>query len=195
MATAGTSGQSTFGLGRKKKAPGLMDQISKFFGGDKKKRSKGSFRGHLAASPQQSSSRRRTNENAVVHFFRSIVSSPRPKSRWRDVLGLSDSLLLDDFETARLFMSHNRPHHHGPKAQSRRSDDAETKAHCPDSSTWETLSPAHPLNAGAPSSELSAEDQTTDSTTPMERDQEGGGVGGGADLQPADSQPQETLTN
>lgn len=34
----------------------------------------GSFRGHLAASPQQSSARRRTNENAVVHFFRSIVS-------------------------------------------------------------------------------------------------------------------------
>lgn len=41
MATASTSGQSTFGLGRKKKNPGLMDQISKFFGGgDKKKRSK-----------------------------------------------------------------------------------------------------------------------------------------------------------
>lgn len=40
MATASTSGQSTFGLGRKKKAPGLMDQITKFFGGDKKKRSK-----------------------------------------------------------------------------------------------------------------------------------------------------------
>ncbi|KAG7233044.1 hypothetical protein INR49_007535 [Caranx melampygus] len=81
MATASGSGQSTFGLGRKKKNPGLMDQISKFFGGDKKKRSKGSFRGHLASSPQQSSSRRRTNENAVVSFFRSIVSSPRPKSR------------------------------------------------------------------------------------------------------------------
>ncbi|XP_042363171.1 myelin basic protein isoform X2 [Plectropomus leopardus] len=91
MATASTSGQSTFGLGRKKKNPGLMDQITKFFGGDKKKRSKGSFRGHLASSPQQSSSRRRTNENAVVHFFRSIVSSPRPKSRWRDVLGLASS--------------------------------------------------------------------------------------------------------
>ncbi|XP_029370032.1 myelin basic protein [Echeneis naucrates] len=90
MATASTSGQSTFGLGRKKKNPGLMDQISKFFGGDKKKRSKGSFRSHLASSPQQSS-RRRTNENAVVHFFRTIVSSPRPKSRWRDVLGLASS--------------------------------------------------------------------------------------------------------
>ncbi|KAM7384642.1 hypothetical protein PAMA_011815 [Pampus argenteus] len=81
MATASTSGQSTFGLGRKKKNPGVMDSISKFFGGDKKKRSKGSFRGHGATSPQQSSARRRTNENAVVHFFRSIVSSPRPKSR------------------------------------------------------------------------------------------------------------------
>lgn len=34
----------------------------------------GSFRGHLAASPQQPSARRRTNENAVVHFFRSLVS-------------------------------------------------------------------------------------------------------------------------
>ncbi|XP_059206213.1 myelin basic protein isoform X6 [Centropristis striata] len=80
MATASTSGQSTFGLGRKKKNPGLMDQITKFFGGDKKKRSKGSFRGHLASSPQQSSSRRRTNENAVMHFFRSIASSPRAES-------------------------------------------------------------------------------------------------------------------
>ncbi|KAM9838539.1 myelin basic protein isoform 2-T2 [Aulostomus maculatus] len=80
MATASTSGQGTFGLGRKKKNPGLMDSISKLFGGDKKKRSKGSFRGHLSTSPQQSA-RRRTNENAVVHFFRSIVSSPRPKSR------------------------------------------------------------------------------------------------------------------
>ncbi|XP_054620706.1 uncharacterized protein LOC129173659 isoform X1 [Dunckerocampus dactyliophorus] len=86
MATASTSG-----LGRKKKSPGLMDSFSKIFGGDKKKRSKGSFRGHLAASPQQSSARRRTNENAVVQFFRSIVSSPRPKSKWREVFGLASS--------------------------------------------------------------------------------------------------------
>uniref|UniRef100_UPI0037E82208 myelin basic protein isoform X4 n=1 Tax=Semicossyphus pulcher TaxID=241346 RepID=UPI0037E82208 len=102
MATASTSGQSTFGLGRKKKAPGLMDQITKFFGGDKKKRSKGSFRGHLAASPQQSSSRRRTNENAVVHFFRSIASSPRAEStkspvrRRRDQSTLSRLFNLGD---------------------------------------------------------------------------------------------------
>ncbi|XP_011607647.1 myelin basic protein-like isoform X1 [Takifugu rubripes] len=91
MATASTSGQSSFGLGRKKKNPGLMDQIGQFFGGDKKKRSKGSFRGHLSSSPQQSSARRRTNENALLHFFRSFVSSPRPKSRWRDVFGLASS--------------------------------------------------------------------------------------------------------
>ncbi|XP_034091857.1 myelin basic protein isoform X2 [Gymnodraco acuticeps] len=80
MATASTSGQSSFGLGRKKKQPGLMDQITKFFGGDKKKRSKGSFRGHGPASPQQSSARRRTKENAVVHFFRSLASSPSAES-------------------------------------------------------------------------------------------------------------------
>ncbi|KAG5264876.1 hypothetical protein AALO_G00259020 [Alosa alosa] len=85
MATASTSGQSAFGLGRKKKAPGLLDQIGKFFGIDKKKRGKGSFRGHLSSSPQRpqhSSSRRRGDENVVVHFFRSFVSSsPRPRSR------------------------------------------------------------------------------------------------------------------
>lgn len=40
MATGSTSGQSGFGLGRKKKSPGLMDQIGQFFGGNKKKRSK-----------------------------------------------------------------------------------------------------------------------------------------------------------
>ncbi|KAL0962596.1 hypothetical protein UPYG_G00342240 [Umbra pygmaea] len=84
MATASTSGQS-----RRKKAPGLMDQIGTFFGGDKKKRSKGSFRGH-ATSPKPAP-RRRANENAIVHFFRSLsaTSSPRPKSRWREVLGLA----------------------------------------------------------------------------------------------------------
>ncbi|XP_035476900.1 uncharacterized protein mbpa isoform X1 [Scophthalmus maximus] len=191
MATASTSGQSTFGLGRKKKNPGLMDQISKFFGGEKKKRSKGSFRGHSASSPQQSSARRRTNENAVVHFFRSIVSSPRPKSRWRDVLGLSDSLLLDDFETARLFMNHNRPRRRVPRAQSRRSGDAGTRAHCPDSSTWEKPSPVHPLNAGAPSSELSAEDQTNADPAAAGRD-DGGDA---ADRRAADSQPPHMLTH
>ncbi|XP_055081384.1 uncharacterized protein mbpa isoform X3 [Periophthalmus magnuspinnatus] len=91
MASSSGPGHSAFGLGRKKKSPGLMDQISKIFTGDKKKRSKGSFRGHTA-SPQQSSTRRKQNENAVLKFFRSLVAtSPRPKSRWRDVLGLGDS--------------------------------------------------------------------------------------------------------
>uniref|UniRef100_A0A671NGD7 Uncharacterized protein n=1 Tax=Sinocyclocheilus anshuiensis TaxID=1608454 RepID=A0A671NGD7_9TELE len=45
---------------------------------------KGSFRGHLSSSPQRpqhSSTRRRGDVNPVVHFFRSFVSSPRPKSR------------------------------------------------------------------------------------------------------------------
>ncbi|XP_056271997.1 myelin basic protein isoform X2 [Pseudoliparis swirei] len=77
MATASTSGQSR----KKNQSPCLMDQITNFFGGDKKKRTKGSFRGHLSTSPQQSAARRQASENAVVHFFRSFVSSsPRPKS-------------------------------------------------------------------------------------------------------------------
>ncbi|XP_013881113.1 myelin basic protein isoform X2 [Austrofundulus limnaeus] len=84
MATASTSGQSGFGLSRKKKNPGqnpgLMGHISQMFGADKKKRSRGSFRGPHAASPQQATARRRPTENAVLHFFRSIVSSPPPKS-------------------------------------------------------------------------------------------------------------------
>uniref|UniRef100_A0A672Q2I9 Myelin basic protein n=1 Tax=Sinocyclocheilus grahami TaxID=75366 RepID=A0A672Q2I9_SINGR len=77
MATASTSGQSPFGLGRKKRAPGLLDQIGRFFGGDKKRKGKGSFRGHLSSSPQRpqhSSTRRRGDVNPVVHFFRSFVS-------------------------------------------------------------------------------------------------------------------------
>lgn len=53
----------------------------------------------------------------------------------------------------------------------------------------EIPSPVHPLNAGAPSSKLSAVDQTTD-PTPTGRDE-----GGGTDLQAADSQPQEALTH
>uniref|UniRef100_A0AAY4EGT9 Myelin basic protein n=1 Tax=Denticeps clupeoides TaxID=299321 RepID=A0AAY4EGT9_9TELE len=82
MATAGTSGQTGFGLGRRKKNPGVLDQIGKFFGGDKKRKGKGSFRG-LSSSPQRPthSSPRRGGENAVVHFFRTIVSPAPPKSR------------------------------------------------------------------------------------------------------------------
>uniref|UniRef100_A0AAY5EMC4 Myelin basic protein n=1 Tax=Electrophorus electricus TaxID=8005 RepID=A0AAY5EMC4_ELEEL len=100
MATASTSGQSPFGLGRRKRSPGLLDQISKFFGGDKKKRGKGSLRGHLSSSPQRplhSSTRRRGDVNPVLHFFRSFASSsPRgsesirsPHRRRRDQNTLS----------------------------------------------------------------------------------------------------------
>ncbi|XP_058228771.1 myelin basic protein b isoform X2 [Hemibagrus wyckioides] len=85
MASSGSAGQSGFRLGRAKKNPGVMDQIGKIFGGDKKRKSKGSFRGALSVSPQRSSHsspRRRTGgDNAVVHFFRSIVSPAPKKSR------------------------------------------------------------------------------------------------------------------
>lgn len=40
MASASSSAQAAFGLGRRKKSPGLLDQIGKFFGGDKKRKSK-----------------------------------------------------------------------------------------------------------------------------------------------------------
>uniref|UniRef100_A0AAY4CAJ5 Myelin basic protein n=1 Tax=Denticeps clupeoides TaxID=299321 RepID=A0AAY4CAJ5_9TELE len=93
MASTSTSGQSPFGFGRKKKAPGLLDQIGKFFGVDRRRRGKGSFRGHLSSSAQRplhSSTRRRGDDNLIVHFFRSFVSSPRPKSRWRELLGLGE---------------------------------------------------------------------------------------------------------
>ncbi|KAL6467426.1 hypothetical protein MHYP_G00231030 [Metynnis hypsauchen] len=53
MASGGSSGQSGFRLGRSKKNPGVLDQIGKFFGGDKKRKGKGSFRGALSASPQR----------------------------------------------------------------------------------------------------------------------------------------------
>uniref|UniRef100_A0A8B9GQC0 Myelin basic protein n=2 Tax=Astyanax mexicanus TaxID=7994 RepID=A0A8B9GQC0_ASTMX len=90
MATASTSGQSPFGLGRRKRAPGILDQIGKFFGGDKKKRGKGSFRGHLSSSPQRpmhSSSRRRGDVNPVLHFFRSFGESRSrsPPKRWSTI--------------------------------------------------------------------------------------------------------------
>ncbi|XP_038123201.1 uncharacterized protein mbpa isoform X1 [Cyprinodon tularosa] len=195
MATASTSGQSSFGLGKKKKSPGLMDQLSKFFGGEKKKRSKGSFRGHSATSPQQPSARRRTNENAVVHFFRSLVSSPPPKSTWREVFGLSDSLLLDDFEMAQLFMT--RPLRRALRARSRLSGDAENRARCPGSSTCDVLlgdqekpSPVHPPNAGAPSSKLFVDHQSLEPTGPEDRREQGE-----TDPQESDSQPQEMLTD
>ncbi|CAK6954276.1 myelin basic protein-like isoform X2 [Scomber scombrus] len=75
MASASSSAQAAFGLGRRKKNPSLLDQIGTFFGGDKKRKSKGSFRGALSPGPQKASAtspRKRGAENAVVHFFRTI---------------------------------------------------------------------------------------------------------------------------
>lgn len=70
MATASTSGQSAFGLGRKKKNPGLMDQIGKIFGGDKKKRSKVSsilsaFKGKVCVSSRRNFSMIQLRESLV----------------------------------------------------------------------------------------------------------------------------------
>ncbi|XP_061146098.1 myelin basic protein-like isoform X3 [Syngnathus typhle] len=84
MASASSAAQATFGLGRRKKNTTVLDQLGKFFGADKKKKSKGSFRGALSPGPQKASAtspRKRGPENAVVHFFRTIVSPAPPKSR------------------------------------------------------------------------------------------------------------------
>lgn len=84
MASASSSAQAAFGLGRRKKNPGLLDQIGKFFGGDKKRKSKGSFRGALSPGPQKASAtspRKRGAENAVVHFFRTIGDQKSGKAK------------------------------------------------------------------------------------------------------------------
>ncbi|XP_072316059.1 myelin basic protein-like isoform X7 [Eucyclogobius newberryi] len=79
-----------------KKNPGVLDHIGKIFGGDKKKKSKGSFRGALSPAPQKSSAsaqKKKGADNAVVTFFRSIVSPAPPKSRWTALatkIGLGD---------------------------------------------------------------------------------------------------------
>uniref|UniRef100_A0A3B5BE58 Myelin basic protein n=1 Tax=Stegastes partitus TaxID=144197 RepID=A0A3B5BE58_9TELE len=89
MASASSSAQAAFGLGRRKKNPSLLDQIGKFFGGDKKRKSKGSFRGALSPGPQKASAtspRKRGAENAVVHFFRTIRTSSQDRpGRWFDI--------------------------------------------------------------------------------------------------------------
>lgn len=58
---------------------------------------------------------------------------------------------------------------------------------CISSGALEKASPVHPLNAGAPSSKLSTEDQTADPTQMRPE-------GGETDTPAADSQPQEMLT-
>ncbi|XP_033836926.1 uncharacterized protein LOC117383807 isoform X4 [Periophthalmus magnuspinnatus] len=67
-----------------KKNPGVLDHIGKIFGGDKKKKSKGSFRGALSPAPQKatSSQKKKGADSAVVTFLRSIgdqKSHPKPK--------------------------------------------------------------------------------------------------------------------
>ncbi|XP_061772336.1 myelin basic protein-like isoform X4 [Nerophis ophidion] len=90
MASASSSAQAAFGLGRRKKNPGVLDQIGKFFGGDKKKKSKGSFRGALSPAPQKASAtspRKRGPDNAVVHFFRTIGDQKSQSARAKKSTG------------------------------------------------------------------------------------------------------------
>ncbi|KAK0139542.1 hypothetical protein N1851_023586 [Merluccius polli] len=149
MATTSSSGLSK----KKKNAPGLMDQLNTFFGGDKKKRSKGSFRGHLAASPQQAAAaRRRPNESAVAHFFRNILinhlfqtSSPRAESAKSPLRRRRDQSTLSRlFNLVRMILLL-----------------LDQKPLCL-SLTVEKPRPALPLNAGAPSSKISTDNHDPD---------------------------------
>ncbi|XP_039534724.1 uncharacterized protein LOC120483633 isoform X3 [Pimephales promelas] len=79
------------------------------------------------------------------------------------LLTQSDSLLLDDFETARLFLSHSRlPRQRvARRALDRLRDAEENRKHSPESSTWEKADLALHPNAGAPSSEPFADQKNT----------------------------------
>ncbi|XP_061616930.1 uncharacterized protein LOC133471430 isoform X2 [Phyllopteryx taeniolatus] len=112
-------------------------------------------------------------------------SSPRPAAGPMKTLWSSSSAAL----FPRLVLN-QRLRHHVQRAQSHQSDDAGSKAHCPDSSTCDALirnqekpSPVHPPNAGAPSSELSSVAQSTESKQMGQHD------GGTTHLHTADSQP------
>ncbi|ROL43065.1 hypothetical protein DPX16_9141 [Anabarilius grahami] len=107
MASASSS-QSTFRLGRSKKSPTVMDQIGKFFGGDKKKKGKGSFRGGLSSSPQRSSAspRRRPDEGAVMHFLRNIREQ-KSQSKGQKGRGDSQSTLTRIFKRVTVFFLSN----------------------------------------------------------------------------------------
>lgn len=82
MASSSSSAPASFGLGRKKKSPTLMDQIGNFFGGDKKRKGKGSFRGAVSPSPQKATApKKKGQESAVGAFFRSIGSQKSAKGK------------------------------------------------------------------------------------------------------------------
>lgn len=74
-----------------KKNPGVLDQIGKIFGGDKKKKSKGSFRAALSPAPQKASApKKKGADNAVVSFLRNIgdqKSQPKAKKAAGDGKG------------------------------------------------------------------------------------------------------------
>ena len=66
MASASSSAQAAFGLGRRKKNPGLLDQIGKFFGGDKKRKNKVRKRGDPPSFTVRSA-------DPLLSFFLNIV--------------------------------------------------------------------------------------------------------------------------
>uniref|UniRef100_W5M8E6 Myelin basic protein n=1 Tax=Lepisosteus oculatus TaxID=7918 RepID=W5M8E6_LEPOC len=108
MATASTSDQARHGS-RRQRDTGLLDQLGRFFGGEKEGSRKGKSKSlhlegsmrssHLGSSPQrppqQSGAHARPgDDNPVVHFFKTIVSPrtppPPPKSKDTSLLWGAD---------------------------------------------------------------------------------------------------------
>ncbi|KAG2465009.1 myelin basic protein isoform X1 [Polypterus senegalus] len=97
MASASTSDHARHGNPRGQRDTGLLDQLGKFFGGEKQPTRKGSGKGFsamrstpLSSSPQRSPQQagahgRPGDDNPVVHFFKTIVTPrtppPPPKGR------------------------------------------------------------------------------------------------------------------
>ncbi|XP_077405684.1 uncharacterized protein LOC144037783 isoform X2 [Vanacampus margaritifer] len=157
----------------------------------------------LRRAPQGLAGRRRTRDSWIL-LARSLEGTKRKGARGHSGVtwphrpssplpAAGPMKMLWSSSSATLFprlVLNQRLRRHVQRAQSHQSDDAGSKAHCPDSSTCdalirnqETPSPVHPPNAGAPSSELSSEAKSNKS---KQMEQHGGGA---THRDAADSQP------
>ncbi|XP_077363946.1 uncharacterized protein mbpa isoform X2 [Festucalex cinctus] len=137
----------------------------------------------LRRAPQDLAGRRRTRDSWIL-LARSLEGTKRKGARGHSGVtwphrpssplpAAGPMKMLWSSSSATLFprlAPNQRRRRRVQRAQSHRSDDAGSKAHCPDSSTCdalirnqETPSPVHPPNAGAPSSELSSKAQSNKS--------------------------------
>ncbi|CAM4636578.1 unnamed protein product [Leuciscus chuanchicus] len=166
MATASTSGQSPFGLGRKKKAPGLLDQIG---------------RAHFVVIYPPLHRDPTTLPPVVVEM----------STLWCISSGALCPLLVPS-QGGEKYWAWLPRQRVARRALDRLTDAEENRIHSPESSTWEKADLALHPNAGAPSSEpfadqknIKMEESETDEKQKPERE----------DLCPINSQVAASLTN